>query len=233
MNYNIKFIKRDKLYEICEKIIKRLKKSAESEEKDLHKNIIDPFSALFDASFNNLSISQWLNSEKIRQVQKSLQNEIGTFHQEVLGSIKDWKNLGTGEVIDIVNDEKKIIAEIKNKFNTTKGNHKIAIYDDLDSLLKEKYVGYTAYYVAILAKKKLIRSFTPSDNKTKKQRPENKRIIEIDGKSFYKIVTGDDDAIYKIYKAIPDILSEILKNDKTKIISDPLFEIIFEKAFKK
>ncbi|MFM7557657.1 MAG: Eco47II family restriction endonuclease [Alphaproteobacteria bacterium] len=233
MNYNIKFIKRDKLYEICEKIIKRLKKSAKSEEKDLHKNIIDPFSALFDASFNNLSISQWLNSEKIRQVQKSLQNEIGTFHQEVLGSIKDWKNLGTGEVIDIVNDEKKIIAEIKNKFNTTKGNHKIAIYDDLDSLLKEKYVGYTAYYVAILAKKKLIRSFTPSDNKTKKQRPENKRIIEIDGKSFYKIVTGDDDAIYKIYKAIPDILSEILKNDKTKIISDPLFEIIFEKAFKK
>ncbi|MFM6972490.1 MAG: Eco47II family restriction endonuclease, partial [Alphaproteobacteria bacterium] len=226
MNYNIKFIKRDKLYEICEKIIKRLKKSAKSEEKDLHKNIIDPFSALFDASFNNLSISQWLNSEKIRQVQKSLQNEIGTFHQEVLGSIKDWKNLGTGEVIDIVNDEKKIIAEIKNKFNTTKGNHKIAIYDDLDSLLKEKYVGYTAYYVAILAKKKLIRSFTPSDNKTKKQRPENKRIIEIDGKSFYKIVTGDDDAIYKIYKAIPDILSEILKNDKTKIISDPLFEII-------
>lgn len=233
MNYNIKFIKRDKLYEICEKIIKRLKKSAESEEKDLHKNIIDPFSALFDASFNNLSISQWLNSEKIRQVQKSLQNEIGTFHQEALGSIKDWKSLGTGEVIDIVNDEKKIIAEIKNKFNTTKGNHKIAIYDDLDSLLKKKYVGYTAYYVAILAKKKLIRSFTPSDNKTKKQRPENKRIIEIDGKSFYKIVTGDDDAIYKIYKAIPDILSEILKNDKTKIISDPLFEIIFEKAFKK
>lgn len=233
MNYNIKFIKQERLYKICENIIKRLKKTSKSEEKDLHKNILDPFSALFDASYNNISITQWLNSEKIRQVQKSLQNEIGTFHQEILGSIEGWKNLERGSVIDLVNDEKKIIAEIKNKFNTTKGNHKIAIYDDLDCLLKENYKGYTAYYVAILAKKELTRSFTPSDNKTKKQRPYNKKIIEIDGKSFYKIVTGDDDAIYKIYKMIPNILSEILKNDKTKIISDPLFEIIFEKAFKK
>jgi hypothetical protein len=46
-------------------------------------------------------------------------------------------------------------------------------------------------------------------------------------------VTGDEDAIYKLYRAIPEILSEILNSDNAKIISDPLFEKLFEQAFKK
>jgi hypothetical protein len=232
MHLDLKFIKKEKLFFLCKRIVDVLQKSANSKEIQLYKNIVDPFSALFDASYQGISLSQWLELEKTRQIQKTFQNEIGSFHQQILGSIDGWEDLERGNIIDLRNNKRKIIAEIKNKFNTTKGNHKIAIYDDLNLLLNNEYQGYIAYYVSILTKKRINKTFIPSDNKTKQKRPENKNIIEIDGKSFYTIVTGDKDALYKLYKIIPEILSEILNKDNNKIISDPLFDKLFEQAFK-
>jgi hypothetical protein len=232
MHQDLKFIKKEKLFFLCKRIVDVLQKSANSKEIQLYKNIVDPFSALFDASYQGISLSQWLELEKTRQIQKTFQNEIGSFHQQILGSIDGWEDLEKGNIVDIRNNKRKIIAEIKNKFNTTKGNHKIAIYDDLNLLLNNEYKGYTAYYVSILTKKRINKTFIPSDNKTKQKRPENKNIIEIDGKSFYTIVTGDNNALYKLYKIIPEVLSEILNKDNKKIISDPLFDKLFEQAFK-
>jgi len=232
-NYQIKFLKYEKLYNLCYNIVLTWQKSVKAKDVDLYRNIIDPFSAIFDASFHNISLTEWLQFEKIRQIQKTFQNEIGSFHQKLLGSIEGWENLETGGVVDVINKERKIIAEVKNKFNTTKGNHKIAIYDDLNNLLENKYYGYSAYYVSIISKKIINKPFTPSDNKTKEKRLQNLNIIEIDGNSFYEIVTGDRNAIYQIYQVIPAILSDILKNDSEKIISDPLFEKIFNQAFVK
>jgi hypothetical protein len=97
--------------------------------------------------------------------------------------------------------------------------------------LKSKYIGYTAYYVTILAKKRINKVFIPSDNRKKRKRPHNEFIREVDGKTFYNIVTGEKDAIYKIYKIIPYILSDILKNNCKKNLLDPLFEKLFMKAF--
>lgn len=232
MKYSIDFLEYDKLYQLCQNIINTLQISVNNKEKNLYSNIIDPFSAIFDASFYKMSLTEWLKAEKIRQIQKTFQNEIGVFHQKLLGSIKGCEELKTGKIVDFINKKKKIIAEIKNKFNTTKGNHKTAIYDDLSILLEEKYHGYTAYYVAILTKTRFNKPFIPSDNKTSTKRLKNKNIIEIDGKSFYEIITGDKDAIYKIYKTIPYILSDILKSDNSKVVLDPLFEELFVQAFK-
>lgn len=232
MKYDIEFLEYSKLYNLCNDIVEILQKSISTKEKTLYKNVIDPFSAIFDASFNKISLSEWIREEKVRQIQKTFQNEVGKFHQKVLGCVEGWEDLKNGGVVDIINKDKMIIAEIKNKFNTTKGNHKVAIYDDFSSLLEGKYKDYTAYYVAIITKNKFVKPFTPSDNRTKIRRPENKSILEIDGQSFYEMVTGDKNAIYKIYKTIPYILSDILKSDTSKILSDPLYEELFKKAFK-
>jgi len=48
----------------------------------------------------------------------------------------------------------KIIAEIKNKYNTTKGADKKTLYDNLELALLNKYKGYTGYYVEIIPKGK-------------------------------------------------------------------------------
>ena len=45
------------------------------------------------------------------------------------------------------------------------------------------------------------------------------------------MVTGQKDAIRQLYLAIPIVLGDILNNDSSKIIKDPLFDELFIKAF--
>ncbi len=228
----LQWIKYKDVYEICKDIIMNIEKKSQNAEENLYSNIIDPFSALFDASYHKISLTEWVKKEKIRQVQKSLQNTIGEFHQNILGKINGFNNLEQGHVVDLVCQEKKIIAEVKNKFNTTKGNHKINIYDDLEALIQNQYLGFTGYYVAIISKKKINKPFTPSDNKTHIKRKENNKIREIDGASFYEIATGDKHAIADLYNMLAEIICEITKCSQDKIINDPLFAELFGKAFK-
>lgn len=230
--YNLTFIDYNDLFEICKSIIDTIQGATSNIDNTLHTNIIDPFSAIFEASFHKISLTQWLEREKARQIQKSFQNQIGNFHQQILGKVKGWENLKTGKVLDIVNHKKKIVAEIKNKFNTTKGNHKPVIYDDIESELRKNYNGYTGYYVSILDKKRFDIPFTPSDNKTNERRKENVNIRHTDGATFYEIATGEKDAVASLYKNIPYILSEIAGNNTNQIVNDPLFLDLFQKSFK-
>ena len=147
--------------------------------QDIFKNTLDPFSAVLDAKLLNKSISSWISEVEVpRKTQKTIQNVIGIIHQEILSTVEGWEDLGTGQVLDLKNDKEKIIAEIKNKHNTTKGNHKKEIYNDINSLLNTTYKGYTGYYVEILPKNGKIynKAFTPSDNVLKNQRPANNNI---------------------------------------------------------
>jgi hypothetical protein len=231
MMKDINFISEKRLTEICLEVLEKIKNAKKNKEKKIYKNVIDPFSALFEASFYDLSLSKWLEREKERQIQKTLQNAIGEFHQKILGSVKGWKDLKMGGVVDLISEKRKIIAEIKNKYNTTKGNHKIAIYDDLKVLIDNKYIDYTGYYVSIISKCIINKPFCPPDNKTKLKRPEDNRIREIDGRSFYELVTGDKLAIKKLYNILPSIISKIMNKDFSKINNDPLFHKFYEQAF--
>lgn len=162
-----------------------------------------------------------------------MQNALGEFHQGVLGAVDGWQDLGTGHVIDIASKNKKIIAEVKNKYNTTKGNHKVVIYDDLKAQLHNPYKGFTAYYVEIIPPKKgaYNKPFTPSDNKSKKRRPVNENIRVIDGKSFYAIATGDDDGLRKVYEVLPRVISDIIGGGEEKAIEEALFMELFDRAY--
>ena len=56
-----------------------------------------------------------------------------------------WKDLETGGMVDVENQERKIIAEIKNKYNTLKGSNQVDLYQELESYVMrngQKYKGY-------------------------------------------------------------------------------------------
>ncbi|MFH0820705.1 MAG: Eco47II family restriction endonuclease [Candidatus Peregrinibacteria bacterium] len=200
--------------------------------KGLYSNVIDPFSAFFDAATQGISLKDWLKQENARQIQKTMQNCIGDFHQCVLGSMKGWENLGRGQIVDVENKKRKIVAEIKNKYNTTKGNHKIEIYDDLESVLSMRNKGWISYYVEIIPqnKKTYDKPFVPSDHKNKARRPVNERIRVIDGKTFYSLASGDKNALKNLYLILPKVIKDIkgiALSDKFK--SD--FLELFHKAF--
>jgi hypothetical protein len=218
------------LYEICENVILHTKAKTKNEVN--FKNIVDPFSAVFDIVINNMTFGDWFKNENIRQKQKTLQNQIGRFHQSVLGKIDGWEDLGVGGVVDLVNHEKGIIAEVKNKYNTVKGSDKIGVHDKLSRALNYGHRGSTAYFVSILAKGRINKPFVPSDNEKGVRPAENERIREIDGVTFYEIATGSPTALADLYAYLPKILADITGINPDKISQDPWFMELFIKAVK-
>jgi len=230
----LSFISDKDLEKAIMKILNVVAAAKENAAKALYKNRIDPFSAVFDASHQKISLARWIEQEKSRQAQKTLQNAIGDFRQDILGAVIGWENLGRGHVLDVRNPKKRIIAEIKNKFNTTKGNHKKQIYDDIKSeLAKPENIGFVGYYVEVVPArpKPYDKPFTPPDNQTHKRRPVNENIRVIDGKSFYKLATGIDDALEQLYDILPRAISEIFGIRTDELYKDKLFKGLFEKVY--
>jgi hypothetical protein len=150
-----------------------------------------------------------MNQEKARQTQKTMQNAVGEYHQDILGSLPCWENLYVGHGLDVVNSDLKIIAEIKNKYNTTKGNHLVKLYDDMKHTLKvNQYQGYTGYYVEVISKgrKKYNKSFVPSEKG--KRRPDRNQIRVIDGVSFYDLATGRENALQELFEILPQVIAD-------------------------
>ncbi len=204
----LKWISDEALETVVQFLLTKAKEAHVEGEEKFGKNVIDPFSALFTMSGFNLDFQTWLKAEFTRQSQKSLQNHIGSFHQDILGSVCDWEDLGTGKIVDLVSKKNKIIAEIKNKHNTISGGKLSDLYHSLDSLVMPKssiYKGFTAYYVAIIPKNKnrYNKSFTPSDKGKGARCPNNPLIREIDGASFYDLVTAEKDSLQKLYNILP------------------------------
>jgi hypothetical protein len=170
---------------------------------------------LFQIARHGITYDEWVTLEKSRQSQKTLQNHIGDFHQNILGSVQGWDNQHTGKIVDLVSEREKIIAEIKNKHNTVSGGNLASPYYQLDNVVSpkmSKYNRYTAFYVTVIPKnsKRLNKPFTPSNKTTGAKCPVNDKIRIIDGASFYELVTGDKNALFDLFSVLPEIISVII-----------------------
>lgn len=216
--------------ELNEAVIQLMKKAKEAKIKAVTKfgkNVIDPFSALFEMSGFGMNYEDWVKSETARQAQKTLQNHVGEFHQNILGSCKGWANMNKGSVIDLVSSTKKIVAEVKNKYNTISGGKLSDLYYSMDKLVMPKtsiYKDYTAYYAVIIPKMptRYDKEFVPSDKEKGKKCPSNNKIREIDGASFYSLVTGEDKALEQLFDVLPSVIAKCSNGkynfaDKTKL----------------
>ena len=210
-----------------------INKATKDAQTTLYNNSIDPFSAIFDAMTKGITVEDWLLQESRRQVQKTMQNAIGDFHQNILGAVSGWENWGRGQVVDLLSTRKKIIAEVKNKFNTTKGNDKVATYDRFKNILKSRYKGFVSYYVEIIPKSKKIydKEFVPSDNLNKTRRVANKSIRITDGISFYALVTGRKQALRELYLVLPEVIAQIVDKPEKLIADKEQFIKLFNSTY--
>ena len=221
--------------EQLKKIVSKLIVEATPKTKDLsYKNVVDPFSALFDMAVTGLTYESWIEAEIRRQHQKTLQNAIGKFHQSVLGSVDGWEDKGVGEQFDLLCPSRKIFAEVKNKFNTVKASDKSNLYDNMTRWrgIDSEHKQYTGYYVQILTKAKFDRPFVPSDNKTGNKVAVNPHIREIDGVSFYTLVTGSSTALQDLYGIFPYVLESVCHEfDAEKAVNHEKFLNFYNLAF--
>lgn len=214
----LEFIEDEKLNEIVSHLLNTAKRAQQAAEEKLERNVIDPFSTLFQMAGFDMTHQTWTEVEKMRQAEKSLQNSIGLFHQTILGSFSGWEDLGTGSIVDLVNHEQKIIAEVKNKYNTVSGGRLSDIYHELENTVMPKtsrYQDYTAYFVTIIPRKPERKNhpFTPSDRSKGSSCPSNERIREIDGASFYDLASGLSGTLRKLYSALPGAITACKKED--------------------
>jgi hypothetical protein len=140
--------------------------------------------------------------------------------------------MGTGGIIDLVNDDEKIIAEVKNKHNTLSGGQLAGLYKTLERLVTPKtsvYKDFTAYYVTVIPKRKkrIDEPFTPSDKDIGSKCYSNQLIRKIDGASFYSLVTGNKHALRDLYIVLPQVIESIGYH----IDSPELLTEYFDKAF--
>jgi len=217
MSY-LTYISDEKLKEIIKSVLDIGIKRKKEAEKQFNKNVIDPFGSLFEAGAFDVDHQTWKSSETIRQCQKTLQNHVGELHQKILGNVDAWEDLNKGSVVDLVCEERKIIAEVKNKYNTVTGSKLADQYRALEDLVmpkSSKYKDYTAYFVNIIPQnpKRFDSLFVPSDNKKGIKCPDNEKIRRIDGASFYTLVTGETKALESLYFSLPIVIEDIYKND--------------------
>lgn len=233
MSY-LTYISDEKIKEIVKLVLDKGIERKQEAEKKFTKNVIDPFGSLFEAAAFDVDHKTWKSSETIRQCQKTLQNHVGDLHQKILGNVNNWEDLGTGSVVDLVCENKKIIAEVKNKYNTVTGGKLADQYYSLERLVMpkaSKYRNYTAYFVNIIPKKpeRFNITFEPSDKEKSAKCPKNELIRVIDGASFYTLVTGKENAISELYDALPSVIEDIFKTD----YKQPKFTIPDKKEFSK
>lgn len=224
------------LFKIVGDLLHKAREARSNSASEFGKNVIDPFSALFEISAFELTFDTWTVNETTRQSQKTLQNHIGDFHQQILGCVKGWKDMKKGQVVDLVSDSQRVVAEIKNKYNTLSGGKLSDLYYSLDSIVMPKssiYRGYTAYYVVVIPKTPLRydRPFVPSDKNKGEKCQLNENIREIDGASFYQFVTGYPNALEQLFDVLPQAIHKVSGGELS--VKDPeKLKEFFAKAYK-
>lgn len=209
----LEYISDEKLLSEIEYLLKKAKDKREKAERTFNSNVIDPFGAIFESPGFS-SHREWRNAELVRQCQKTIQNHVGAFHQKILGHVDGWEDMGIGGIVDLVNEERKIIAEVKNKYSTVTGGDLADKYKGLDELISPKhsrFKDYCAYFVNIIPRKPIKSDvpFTPSNKGSGTSCPINQNIRIIDGASFYELVTGRPHALKELYSVLPQSIEYI------------------------
>ncbi|MEB2780357.1 Eco47II family restriction endonuclease [Algoriphagus persicinus] len=231
----LEWIADEELEKAVTKLVGVAKDALVKSQEDFTKNVIDPFSAIFQVAGFGIDYNTWLVSEQTRQAQKSMQNHVGSFHQTILGGVEGWEDLTVGHGVDLVCSERKIIAEVKNKYNTVTGGKLADQYYMLERLVTPKasrYKDFTAYFVAVIPKNSIRYdvTFEPSDKDKGMKCPKNELIRQTDGASFYELVTGDPDALRDLFEVLPEVLENI---DDFKFTAEDKSELskFFEMAY--
>ncbi|MDH6357300.1 Eco47II family restriction endonuclease [Parabacteroides sp. PF5-9] len=181
--------------------------------KTFYKNKIDTIKLTFDAMFNGISEEALIQSEILRQIDKSINNSIGTFHEQVLGGISGFE-IGNLSGFDIKAVDNTLFADIKNKHNTMNSSSAEALFQKL-ARYADDYKKAKCYWVQILAKGSFNELWRGEINGKEYS---HSRVYKISGDQFYSLLSGQENAFFQLYKALPNAIADYMKSTKSKQI---------------
>ena len=185
-----------------------------------NKNIVDPIKMIFDKTVYQTSWDEIVGNEIFRQRDKSNNNDIGYFHQRVFQYINnchvpDNGTEGGWDVIfqvpegitlpegDVVHT---VYVEMKNKHNTMNSAAAGKTYIKMQSQLLDDDDCACCLVEAIAKKSQNIKWSTTVDGKS----VSHKKIRRVSLDQFYALVTGQEDAFYKMCMVLPKVIEKVV-----------------------
>ncbi len=190
---------------------------------NFYSNKVDTIKLTFDAKFNDIDEESLIQSEILRQIDKSTNNSIGTFHEQILGGIKGF-NVGYLSGFDVKSEDDTLFADIKNKHNTMNSSSAEALYQKLARYAND-YKKAKCYWVQILAKGSFCELWTAEINGKEYS---HSRVYKVSGDQFYALLSGQEDALFELYKALPKAIDDylnLISHNEDKVENSALDEI--------
>ena len=196
--------------------------------KRFNKNIIDPIKLIFDKMVYQSSWEELISNEIFRQRDKSNNNDIGYFHQRIFQYIKNCRVPSNGKEggWDVIYENPAgieipaagrvhtIYVEMKNKHNTMNSAAAGKTFIKMqDQLLRDD--DCACFLVEAIAKHSQNIKWAPMVDNDKVG---HKFIRRVSLDQFYALVTGQDDAFYKICMALPYVIERVVDELKNTII---------------
>lgn len=199
--------------------------------KKFNSNLIDPIKLIFDKSVYRTSWEEIVSNEIFRQRDKSSNNDIGYFHQNIFSYFKGCEVPQAGwDVIyrnpdgiqmpdgDVVHT---IYVEMKNKHNTMNSASSAKTYIKMQGQILDDDDCACFLVEAISKKSQNIKWSTKVDGKNVQHR----LIRRVSMDQFYAILTGDDEAFYKMCMALPGVINSVVnEEDGVKVPKDTVID---------
>ena len=184
--------------------------------KNFYSNKIDTIKLTFDSKFNDIDEESLIQSEILRQIDKSINNSIGTFHEQILGGIKGYQ-IGNLSGFDIKAIDDSLFADIKNKHNTMNSSSAEALFQKL-SRYADTYKKSKCYWVQVLAKSSFCELWKGEINGKEYS---HSRVYKISGDQFYALLSGKENALFQLYKNLPIAIKDYLNSiEKSEFIKE-------------
>ena len=175
--------------------------------KNFYSNKVDTIKLTFDAKFNDINEESLIEAEILRQIDKSINNSIGTFHEQILGGIKGFE-VGKLSGFDIKATDDTLFADIKNKHNTMNSSSAESLFQKL-SKYADTYKKSKCYWVQVLAKSSFCELWKGEINGKEYS---HSRVYKISGDKFYALLSGNEDAFFQLYKNLPIAVNDYLNS---------------------
>ncbi len=215
-NYDLSFISNEDLYNHTKDTVEKYRFQINLAQ--FNKNLIDPIKLTFDSKVYDKDIQSVIESEIVRQMDKSNTNHIGYFHQNIFNYIGDgWSVPING--YDIVHLGDHYYVEMKNKHNTMNSSSSQKTYMRMQNTLL-KNPNAKCLLVEVIARKSqnVIWSISLDGNSVS-----NEKIRRVSIDQFYKCVTGKKTAFKELCEQLPKVIEDIVHDIKLDAQANTVF----------
>lgn len=172
--------------------------------ENFYTNKLDNIKLTFDSKFNDIDEETLIQAEVLRQIDKSINNSIGTFHEQILGGIKGFE-VGNLSGFDIKAKDDTLFAIFK--FNEIPKNIEDCIFE---KLTKDAQIFKKAklYLVDFTIDANYFEKWVVGNEEYKVS---HKNVFKISGNSFYDLLTNKANSYSMMQNKLEIAIADFLK----------------------